>query len=116
ALARAIPVVSLDEFYESVFGQVSPARAGDLDWMLNYLLPRSGSLYFKVKRLFDMVASLVLLTAFGPLMLLIAVTIRMVDGIRPLYRQVRVGHLGRPFVLWKFQSMVPDISRDFSLV
>lgn len=60
------------------------------------------------KRLFDLVLALALaLPAFGAC-LVFAVLIRLVDRSSPLFRQERVGRLGRPFLLYKLRTMRAD--------
>jgi lipopolysaccharide/colanic/teichoic acid biosynthesis glycosyltransferase len=43
----------------------------------------------------------------APLMLLIALLIRLLDGGPVLYRQIRLGEGATPFTLYKFRSMRP---------
>jgi exopolysaccharide biosynthesis polyprenyl glycosylphosphotransferase len=66
----------------------------------------------EVKRAFDLVISLVLLVLLAPLMALTALMIRLDSPGPVLYRQQRVGHLGEPFTLFKFRSMVVDAEAD----
>ena len=64
------------------------------------------------KRLLDVVVSAVGLVALFPLFILIAALIR-VDSPGPvLYRQVRVGLRGRPYMIWKFRSMRQDAEKS----
>ena len=61
-----------------------------------------------LKDLFDRsVAGLVLLV-FSPLMLGIALAIRLTDKGPALFTQVRVGKDGHPFKIYKFRTMVVD--------
>lgn len=64
-----------------------------------------------MKRLFDVVLSLVGLLLVAPLLLLIAVLIKLASPGPILYRGVRVGQLGRPFRILKFRTMVVDAER-----
>lgn len=64
-----------------------------------------------MKRLFDIAASLVGLILLSPLMLFIAAAVKFQDGGPVLYRANRVGKDGRPFLLYKFRSMVIDADR-----
>jgi|GEM_PF-1561236 len=61
-----------------------------------------------LKRLIDIVGGLFLLLAALPLLLLIAVLVKLDDGGPVLFRQPRVGKHGKIFWLWKVRSMVPD--------
>jgi lipopolysaccharide/colanic/teichoic acid biosynthesis glycosyltransferase len=61
-----------------------------------------------VKRIFDLVLSLVGLALAAPLMLLTAVAVRLDSPGPVLYRQDRVGENGRLFTLSKFRSMRAD--------
>lgn len=61
-----------------------------------------------VKRILDLVASVVGLVALAPLLILVAVAIRISDGGPALFRQTRVGLAGRTFNMWKFRSMTVD--------
>ena len=64
------------------------------------------SLYKKSgKRILDLAIAAVLLTLLWPVMLAVAVLIRMKLGTPVIFRQERPGLNGRPFVLYKFRSM-----------
>ena len=63
------------------------------------------------KRLFDVVVSAVGLVALIPLFVLIAALIRLDSPGPVLYRQVRVGLRGRPYMIWKFRSMQQDAEK-----
>jgi len=59
----------------------------------------------KIKRLFDIVLSLVFLIILSPIILLITILIKM-DSIGPVfYKQTRIGEYGKSFEMIKFRSM-----------
>ena len=58
------------------------------------------------KRVFDLLASVVLLILSAPLMLAIAVAVKLTSHGPVLFSQERIGHKGRPFNIYKFRSMV----------
>ena len=73
-----------------------------------------------VKRAFDLILSAILVALLSPILLLIALLIRAKMGAPVIFRQVRPGYLGKPFVIYKFRTMVdergsPDESRLTSL-
>ncbi len=61
-----------------------------------------------VKRLMDFAGALFGLVVLSPLLLGVALAIRIRDGSPILFRQTRVGLHGRPFVIRKFRTMVHD--------
>ena len=65
------------------------------------LSPRQRSL----KRAMDVAGASAALVVMGPSMAVIAIVIRRTMGRPVLYRQVRVGRHGRPFVMPKFRTM-----------
>ena len=68
----------------------------------------TGRLHRMFNRAGDVSISLGLLLFTLPLMLLVALLVRLDSAGPVLYRQERVGLGGRPFVLLKFRSMRPD--------
>jgi lipopolysaccharide/colanic/teichoic acid biosynthesis glycosyltransferase len=58
-----------------------------------------------IKRLFDLVFSIVALVVSAPLILVIAVMIRLDSPGPTFFRQPRIGRGGRPFTCYKFRSM-----------
>ena len=58
-----------------------------------------------IKRLMDVVISLVALVATAPIMLLTAIAIKMEDGGPVFYQQPRITYGGREFNVLKFRSM-----------
>lgn len=63
------------------------------------------------KRVLDIVLSSLALVALAPVMLVVAVAIRLDDGGRVIFRQRRVGQDDRLFELLKFRSM-PESTGD----
>ncbi len=64
--------------------------------------------YLFIKRLFDLLFSSVALLAFSPLMLFIALAVKLGDGGPVLYKQVRLTKNGKEFNILKFRSMRVD--------
>ncbi|MDO5699867.1 MAG: sugar transferase [Bowdeniella nasicola] len=70
--------------------------------------PRSAEALSWGKRLFDFVGASLGWLLVSPLLLLIALSIKLEDGGPVCYRQTRIGRDGQPFLVRKFRSMVPN--------
>jgi len=57
------------------------------------------------KRLIDIVGSVFCLILFSPVFLAIAAFLKVVSPGPALFKQERIGYLGRPFTMWKFRTM-----------
>ncbi len=65
-----------------------------------------------IKRLEDMVGAVVILCAVAPLMLIIAIIIRLTSPGDILFRQERYGLQGKKVVVWKFRTMMVSENGD----
>lgn len=63
------------------------------------------------KRLFDIIASLVLIVIVSPVLVAVAVMIKLDSEGSVFYRQERVTQYGRHFRIYKFRTMVQDADR-----
>ncbi len=72
------------------------------------LFPQRPVHYATSKRLFDVCFALVSLTLLSPIMVVVALVIKMTDRGPILFKQVRVGRGGRLFHCYKFRSMCVD--------
>ena len=61
-----------------------------------------------VKRIFDIIASIFGLIIFSPLLLVVALLIKLLTQGPVLFCQERVGRHGRIFVIYKFRTMIVD--------
>lgn len=61
-----------------------------------------------IKRLMDVSASLVALILLSPLILLVALVVRIKLGSPVLFRQRRAGYRGQPFEILKFRTMTDE--------
>ncbi|MEJ5169991.1 MAG: sugar transferase [Fimbriimonadales bacterium] len=66
------------------------------------------ALQLAIKRLADVVFSAVVLVLVAPLLLLIALGIKLASPGPVFYRQRRLGKDGRPFGIFKFRTMHPN--------
>src|SRR4051812_41886054 len=63
-----------------------------------------------VKRTFDILVTLVLILLFSPILITVALIIKLTSRGAILYSNERVGHGGHHFKCHKFRSMVTDHS------
>ena len=61
-----------------------------------------------VKRMFDLVVSLIGLILLSPLLLLISVAVRLFYGQPVLFRQQRPGYTSKSFFIFKFRTMADE--------
>ena len=67
------------------------------------------SLFFK--RLFDIVVSFLILLILSPVMLVLAIAIKLDSKGPVFYRQIRVGRYNKDFKIFKFRTMVQDADK-----
>ena len=67
---------------------------------------------FALKRLVDITFSILALIILSPLLLVIALLVKLGSPGPIFFRQERIGLLGKPFRIIKFRSMVADAERD----
>jgi len=89
-------------------GGVGWARRRDLAWLVlaRWAWRLRVGLTPRAKRALDLVGALTILALVAPVLALIALAIKLEDRGPVLFRQMRVGKHGRPFVMLKFRSMV----------
>lgn len=80
--------VELEHLSENSFGTLSPLHA-----------------YMSVKQVIDWVAAILALLLLSPLLVLIAIIIRLDSPGPALFRQLRIGYQGKPFQVYKFRTM-----------
>ncbi len=65
-----------------------------------------------IKRLIDIIASVVGLVVLSPLMAFIALMVKLSSPGPIIYKQIRLGKYGKPFYLYKFRSMYVDAEKN----
>lgn len=68
--------------------------------------------YLVIKRAFDVVSSALGIVLASPIMLAVAIAIKLYDGGPVLYKQTRLTKDGKEFKLLKFRSMRTDAEKD----
>jgi sugar transferase (PEP-CTERM system associated) len=108
---RGVSVIDLAGFCERTKCEV-PIDSLKGSWLVYGHGFVQGTFRRAVKRLFDILSSLVLLVITLPIMLLASIAIRLDSPGPIIYRQERVGLGGRIFMCLKFRSMYIDAERD----
>ncbi|MFZ2883380.1 MULTISPECIES: TIGR03013 family XrtA/PEP-CTERM system glycosyltransferase [Nitrosomonas] len=105
-----IKVTDLVGFFERECGHL---RMDSLypSWLVFGSGFNQGTLRTVVKRMFDIITSLLLLIVTLPIMLLTALLIVIEDGWPVFYRQERVGDAGKTYMVIKFRSMFNDAEK-----
>lgn len=63
-------------------------------------------------RIVDIIISLLMLVLLSPLFLLLAASVLLIDGAPVVFRQQRIGRLGKPFTMYKFRTMPANAQKN----
>jgi exopolysaccharide biosynthesis polyprenyl glycosylphosphotransferase len=94
-------------FFPHVISRVYLDRLEEMP-LLTFTTTPENEYLLLLKRVLDFTMALVLLIVLSPLLILLAVIIRLSSPGPVLYRQVRCGLGGRKFTVYKFRSMHAD--------
>ncbi len=108
---NGVQVTDLARFFERVHGQV-PIESLKASWLIYGNGFRQSGPRALVKRAFDLVVATLLLLLMLPTMVATALLIALQSGAPIIYRQQRVGHGGKKFVVLKFRTMCNDAEKD----
>jgi sugar transferase (PEP-CTERM system associated) len=108
---QGVRVTDLSTFFEREAGMVQ-LNIVDPSWLVfsggfDYSTPRR-----LTKRFFDLLTAGALLALSWPVMLLVALAVKLESKGPVIYRQIRVGEHGRHFEMVKFRSMRVDAESD----
>ncbi|WP_298470621.1 sugar transferase [uncultured Erythrobacter sp.] len=101
ASLAGVPVYHYKQLTESLTGQVKIEHLSENS--LGSLIPNQS--YTPIKRLIDIVGSLIAIVLTLPIMISLAIAIWLEDRQSPFFVQSRTGMGGRPFRMYKFRSM-----------
>ena len=94
-------------FFPHVISKVYLERLSEMPLLTFSATPENEYLLL-LKRLVDFLMALTLLVVLSPVLLMLALLIRLTSPGPVLYRQTRCGLGGRKFTVYKFRSMRPD--------
>jgi len=104
---RGLQVADAVEFYEKFSGKIW-VEALNPQWFVYTDGFKGSQAGIRLKRCVDVISALLLILLASPLLVLIAIAIRLESEGPVLFRQVRVGLHGKTFVIYKFRSMRQD--------
>lgn len=104
-----VRMIEASALYEEVLGHV-PIGQINSAWFQCIMHPRYSPTSPLSKRLLDLAIAGPLLLISAPLILSVALLVKLSDGGAPFFRQRRVGEQGREFEIVKFRTMRPDAS------
>ena len=105
----------LASIYEKYTGKIAVENLRP-SWLIFSEGFRKSRLHQASKRLMDIALATSGLVVVAPLMLIVAIAVRMTSRGPILYRQQRVGLHGRVFQAYKFRSMLEDAEKDTGAV
>gem|GEM_PF-1224192 len=113
---KGIKIYKMPDFYEMVTGKYYIDEKTVTELYYQYATHRS-SFYDFSKRVYDIIAALIILTVTLPITAYIAIRVKLTDGASPIYTQTRVGRDGKTFECYKLRTMyvndyVPKDSDD----
>ena len=106
-----VRVFDITTYFERMLGQIRIdfVNAG---WLIFGDGFNQGFYRTAVKRVFDILCSLILIVLAAPVMLITAIAIKLESSGPVFYRQERVGYNSKPFNVIKFRSMRTDAEKD----
>jgi|SRR5690625_626911 len=68
-------------------------------------------MYIKLKRIIDFILSLILIIVLSPLLIIIAILVKLDSKGPVIFKQSRIGKNGTTFKVWKYRTMVDNAEK-----
>jgi exopolysaccharide biosynthesis polyprenyl glycosylphosphotransferase len=111
SLALKLQFSDLPTFYEKLTGKIPVTTIGHI-WFLENLAESEKDVYDSIKRGLDIIFAVLGLIISVPLIPFISLAIKLNGHGTLLFRQTRVGLLGKHFVATKFRSMIVGAEKE----
>lgn len=105
---QGMPVFHIKHLVESVTGRVALEHLSETSY--GTLSP--SSFYLRAKQLVDWLTAVVAVVILAPVLIALAVTIRLDSPGPAIFRQRRMGYRGKPFTVYKFRTMTSGYAPD----
>ena len=102
---EGVPVYHVKDAIENLLGQVEIEKLSENT--LGSLNPND--IYLSIKSFIDRVSAVIMLVLLAPVLLAIAIAIKLDSPGPVLFKQARVGFRKRPFTVYKFRTMTSDM-------
>ncbi len=109
-LAIGMEVLELSKLYELVFEKVPLAELEEV-WFLENLTSKN-KVYESISDPIERVFAIILGTALLPLLILIAILVKITSRGSTFFSQRRVGKNEKEFTIWKFRTMREDAEKN----
>ncbi len=103
-IPNRIKVYKMPDFYEMVTGKYFVDRMS-INWLFYTYMNKRSYVYKFCKRAYDIIAASIILTVTFPILLYIAIRVKLTDGGNPVYTQMRIGRGGKHFKMYKLRTM-----------
>ena len=109
-IKRGIFVYTVNNFYEEIFLKV-PTEKIEKNEVVDYL-SKNKTIFIFIKRILDIVLSLMLILILSPIFLVIAILIKITSNGPILFRHTRISLNDTEFTIYKFRSMYTDAEKN----
>ena len=109
-MKRRIFVYTINNFYAETFQKV-PTEKIEEDEVVDYL-SKNKTIFNFVKRILDIILSLMLIFVFSPLFVIISILIKTTSRGSVLFKHKRISLNDTEFTIYKFRSMYTDAEKN----
>lgn len=103
-------IINFSDFYESITGKV-PLSLVDEMWVLENIAQKH-TICETIKRPIEFFTALILLIILIPLLLIVAILVKINSKGPAIFKNVRIGKNEKPFTLYKFRSMRVEVGGE----
>lgn len=109
---QGVEIYDVPTFTGKLFARI-PVNITDAEWLLFANQDRSfrPAIYLKIKRVIDLLVSLFGLIFLSPLLLIIAIVVKLTSKGPVFFKQERLGLNEEPFTLIKFRTMIENAEK-----
>lgn len=108
---KRLPLYVSSQYVRTLYERLNLDRYGDFG-LVRFNSQFNNKLFFYMKRVFDIIFSLIAIVLFSPVLFGIALVIKATSRGNVIYKQIRIGRHGKPFYFYKFRSMYVGNEKD----